>query len=566
MKSMKKLMMLLLSLCLVLSMSMSAFAAESGDGKNVISSARDGILQVNTYYQPKDKTKGAIPLFGGTSFLVNEKMVVTCWHNLHFDYNDESTAKLAEVLEEATGEPFASNPNALTGNFYYEIVVKRDVVIRASILQESREMDFAIMELDSQIYDRKALPLDNTGSAKETDDVFALGFSAAPIRNMDVQYYTSENVVVTNGIVSMIGDVNTVPRIQHSAKISEGNSGGPLLNANGVVIGVNALGVNDDYFYATQIGEVISIMDSMGYAYTSTESAPAPQTESESVSESGETESETTLAPTPEPDKSGLQSAVDVAKEVEIEKYSEESAEAFSQALANAESVLSDNGATAEDISAAKEDLNAANLALVEEKGSNMMLFLIIGAVVIVVIIIIIVVVVASGNKKKKSVPSGKGYSAPPAGGSVPPTGYSSKPAGFTPPPASAPSPASSGSYGETSVLDAGAGETTVLSSGPVSNGYLIRKKTGEKIMLKKSVFVIGKERSKVDYCISDNTSISRVHAKFLAKGDGCYVEDQGSTNFTFVNGTKLAPQKEARLKDRDTVKLSDELFEYHKG
>ena len=96
--------------------------------------------------------------------------------------------------------------------------------------------------------------------------------------------------------------------------------------------------------------------------------------------------------------------------------------------------------------------------------------------------------------------------------------------------------------------------------------GYLIRKKTGEKIELKKRVFTIGKERSKVDYCINDNTSVSRVHAKFVVKQDGCYIVDQQSTNGTIVNGMKIGPLQETKLGDRDTVKLSDEIFEYHRS
>ena len=391
---------------------------------------------------------------------------------------------------------------------------------------------------------------------------------------MDVQYYTSDNVVVTNGIVSMIGDVNTVPRIQHSAKISEGNSGGPLLNADGVVIGVNALGVNNDYFYATQIGEVISIMKSMGYQYTSG-SAPieteAPETTGEST-ESVETEpatTESTEAPAQDTtsERAALQGEIDEADKVDVSKYTEDSVGDFEEALENANAALAAVDASATELELAANYLSTARTALVEKK-SNMMMYIVIGAAAVVVVVIIIIIVAVSSGKKKKAQQANRRPSVPPTSGagSVPPASGSTG-RGFNPSPAAPPVSAPGGNCGETSVLDAGAGETTVLSGGGVvSNGYLIRKKTGEKIELRKSVFVIGKERSKVDYCISDNTSISRVHVKLLAKGDGCYIVDQKSTNSTFVNGSKLTPLVEMKLEDRATVKLSDELFEYHKG
>lgn len=574
MKSMKKLMMLLLSFCLVLSMSVPVSASDSGSDTNVISNARDGILQVNTYYQPKDKTKPAIPLFGGTSFLVNEKTVVTCWHILHFDDSQADVVEMEKALEEETGEPFFSNPNALTGSFYYEIVVKRDVVIKASILQESKDMDFAILELDSQIYDRKVLSLDDTESIKETDNVFALGFSAAPISNKDVQYYTNSDVVVTNGIVSMIGDVNTVPRIQHSAKISAGNSGGPLLNENGVVVGVNTgTAIQDsDYSYATQIGEVISIMKSMGYQYTGKVLPPDPEPDTDETDETDTTDTSDTETPETKAavqdtteEKLMLQEAIDEAGKIDSDKYEETGIEAFEEALENAKIVMGNASATAGELKQAADDLDSARTAL-KEKKNNMMMYIVIGAIALVVVIIIIIIIAVSSGKKKKAQQRNGRPTSPPSGSGSQTGQAQSVNRGFNPSPATPPVSSSDGNFGETSVLDAGAGETTVLSSGPVSNGYLIRKKTGEKIELRKSVFLIGKERSKVDYCISDNTSISRVHAKFLAKGDGCYIVDQKSTNSTFVNGSRLTPLVEVKLEDRATVKISDELFEYHRG
>ena len=92
----------------------------------------------------------------------------------------------------------------------------------------------------------------------------------------------------------------------------------------------------------------------------------------------------------------------------------------------------------------------------------------------------------------------------------------------------------------------------------------LHRVKTNERVVISAPSFTIGKERSRVNYCISDNTSVSRCHARISRKGSQYFVADMNSTNFTFVNGVKVVPGQEVALKDNDTVRFADEDFEFH--
>ena len=91
----------------------------------------------------------------------------------------------------------------------------------------------------------------------------------------------------------------------------------------------------------------------------------------------------------------------------------------------------------------------------------------------------------------------------------------------------------------------------------------MIRKRNNEKITINKPEFLIGKERRRVDYCISDNNSVSRAHAKIKVRAGRCYIADLGSTNCTFVNGVKLSPNQEVILSKGDVIKISDEEFEF---
>lgn len=122
--------------------------------------------------------------------------------------------------------------------------------------------------------------------------------------------------------------------------------------------------------------------------------------------------------------------------------------------------------------------------------------------------------------------------------------------------------------FGETTVLGGGKiGETTVLSGelNPQQRPmpHLIREKNNEKIMLDKPVFRIGKERSYVDYFISDNTAVSRSHANIVARDDSYFLMDTNSTNHTFVNGMMIQSNVETKLEHGDKIRLANEGFEF---
>lgn len=128
------------------------------------------------------------------------------------------------------------------------------------------------------------------------------------------------------------------------------------------------------------------------------------------------------------------------------------------------------------------------------------------------------------------------------------------------------PQPSTPISFGETTVLSAGIGETTVLGTvtATVQNDpHLIRVKNNEKIPLNKPVFRIGKERSFVDYFIGDNTAISRSHANIVSRDGEYFVVDTNSTNHTYVNGGMINSNVEVKLSHGAKIRLGNEDFEF---
>ncbi len=92
---------------------------------------------------------------------------------------------------------------------------------------------------------------------------------------------------------------------------------------------------------------------------------------------------------------------------------------------------------------------------------------------------------------------------------------------------------------------------------------YIIRNSDGERIDLKGSLFTIGSNSAKADYCITSNKKVSRNHATVYLNEESFYIKDN-SKNGTFVNGEKLGSEESVHIKDGDTVALADEEFTVH--
>ena len=93
---------------------------------------------------------------------------------------------------------------------------------------------------------------------------------------------------------------------------------------------------------------------------------------------------------------------------------------------------------------------------------------------------------------------------------------------------------------------------------------YFLRVKTGERISLDKAEFKIGHKARLVDYAITDNSAISRVHCVITKRNGVCFISDNKSTNGTFVNGEELKAGEEKFLTNNAIVILGDEELVYH--
>lgn len=560
-----------LAMALVVCMLAAVFVTPAMAADNsAVKEAKNGVLQVITGYNLSNGD--FLKLYSGSGFLIDETAVLTCCHVLEIEEADKA------YIAEYDGKDF--NPDRVG----YRIVVSGDTTRTATIWKDAynQSYDWAVLKLDDIINNRKVLPLGDS-DVVEAQDVYSLGFPSVSLG--DFKLFTPDEVTLTSGVAAKVATINNIPSIQHDADINAGNSGGPLVNSDGEVVGVNygvpvaeSAGIN----YAVQINAIVTVLDDLGVPYVragASEPDPEPTIEPD-PEPTIEIEPDPTIAPAPDPEPvsevnvAALEAAIEDAEAKNSEDYTEESFEKLEDALAEANEAL--NSDDQDVVDEAEENLNKAIKGL-EEKGGNMVLILVIaGAALLVVVIVVVVIIIVSGNKKKareqaaaeakrRAAEKAKAVATPAPNPSYNAGGYNraQNPAPVAPfTTAARPNPAYGNTEaGATTVLGGGAAETTVL--GAKANAELVRSSNGERVAISRNEFVVGRERSKVDYCL-DVSSVSRRHAKIVMRGGKYYLVDMGSANCTYVNGAKAAPNTETALNNNDRIKFSEEEFVFH--
>ena len=476
----------------------SASAVETSEG---VKKCMDSVLQIRMKYQP-DKSDDII-VSSGSCFVVNPSTVLTCAHI--FEGND-----IIEYAKKTYGRNhvFDREKNGKK----IDVLVNGGAPVPATIKKIMVDQDYAILKLDEPIK-RPSVTFGASSESEITDHISTLGFPTLTGALQDSKTYSNDQMSVSTSTITSKTTTDGIKYFMHDAIIANGASGGPLVNDQGLVIGINLYQdkSNDsasNYFRAIETDQILAVFQDLGYEYTQDSNGGGDDKEATTAVSEDSTEA-TTIAPTtakPEP-------ATD------------------------------------------KNDTNDNNGG---EIDITKLIIIIAIAVVIVVIIVVILIIVLGGKKKNTG---GNGPAGP--GGGYPAASQRPQPPvpPYTPAPPVPTAPNNDGA-GETSVLNDGAGETSVLG-GQAAGFKMVRRRNNETININRSEFTIGKERRRVNYCISDNNSVSRTHAKIRVRAGRCYISDLGSTNCTYVNGTKLTPNQEVILSAGDKIKISDEEFEF---
>lgn len=250
-----------------------AFAA--GGSKLTPSEAKSAVVRILTVFRDGSFSTGSA--FGvGTlgsepeHFITNAHVCLDGNGYLASDIYILTDSKALRIYFDSLG-----NINDIEINFSKAI---RCDIVNADNL--SLYPDVAVLKAEKPVSGRSCLPLlESSDSVDDAQTVYALGYPSAT-DDLTISSSNSlsiladiEDVNITSGIVSMkksselLHDTNI---ILHSATISPGNSGGPLIDENGAVIGINTyqLNVEAAQFVSTYIDYVFDILDEAGIDYT----------------------------------------------------------------------------------------------------------------------------------------------------------------------------------------------------------------------------------------------------------------------------------------------------------
>ena len=180
------------------------------------------------------------------------------------------------------------NPEASNGYCYEALkvwIMKNNSAVDNGIIDETQLIpckivyggpdsgypDVAIIKAAEAPSDRVALPVFTGDDYVDSGDtIYALGYPAANDVIEQSTYGANmvaevEDCSITRGIVSRrtkSGTFGNTKVIQHDPRISGGNSGGPLINEKGQVVGLNTYGITEnDASVAVDITYVIEALD-----------------------------------------------------------------------------------------------------------------------------------------------------------------------------------------------------------------------------------------------------------------------------------------------------------------
>ncbi len=220
----------------------------------------DGIVMITTGAPDKD---GHMNYWRGTGFFVGDagkdpQYIVTNCH----------------VVEE-----FILAGKALGGGELH-VRFDKDDEAEAYLVDYDAEKDVAILRLAEATGKRVSLQMRVPQEDSLGSEAYAVGYpAAADLTVAAVNSFSQKDATVTTGSISRFLTESGTGRklIQTDASLGGGNSGGPLIDGTGAVIGINTAGskLDSNLFYAVSVGEVLPLLDKNSIPYTL-----APETKS----------------------------------------------------------------------------------------------------------------------------------------------------------------------------------------------------------------------------------------------------------------------------------------------
>ena len=253
--------------------------------------ARNSVVWIKeTLSVPELKAQGA---WAGTGWAVGTpgeevRYIVTNGHVIEqayavpkglddpFEYEAKNGVSFEKALKEKTGKSIKDLNIKSEIRVYFSQSSNDYSVPEVVFFSGPSEKDIAILKLEEPTNKRIALLVKDSDQVQVGDEATALGFPGVSdnVQDPETINHGVEDVTVTKGIVSKRVKPNgrDYDSFQMDASINHGNSGGPLVDKNGYVIGMNTLGNAKDsnMNYAIVSNEILEVLNSERIGYKTT--------------------------------------------------------------------------------------------------------------------------------------------------------------------------------------------------------------------------------------------------------------------------------------------------------
>lgn len=267
MKTFRRLVCFAFAVALCLSIMVMPVSAAEDDSK-MLAQAKKGVGQILTIVYAGDKTSG-IPMdvCSGTGFAVGKEnadanVFVTNWHVATCGGYDPGCVRVYLLLDDWYLDENLIPQNAVECEILY---VPSD---------NGGVPDYAILKTMQDVTGFKALPLCPSNEIASGTPVYALGYPGAITELNSTMGSGIDDITITSGVVSQhmdmdVGASQPVNVLVHDAQVSRGNSGGPLVDAKGRVVGINTYSYEQlGYAMAVNTQYVIDRLDLLGLPYS----------------------------------------------------------------------------------------------------------------------------------------------------------------------------------------------------------------------------------------------------------------------------------------------------------
>lgn len=209
--------------------------------------AKNGVVYIEAVIPGKEYPAS------GSGFAIGEngkpaQYIVT---NYHVVFNEDTGEKASQVI------------------VYFSAAANRYMV--PQIYRYDKNRDIAILRLPEPTDEVAPLKLCRTKDTDKSKTFYALGYPVRATAGTDYDRYDKSEIVTTSGMISKQTMIDERDVYMLDLEITPGNSGGPLVNKDGEVVGINTFNITDlngsTSNYAVCIDELFRVIGSYDIPY-----------------------------------------------------------------------------------------------------------------------------------------------------------------------------------------------------------------------------------------------------------------------------------------------------------